>query len=85
VSGPSRSVSTAPTLTAAHWRKLSPTGVAILRLIAVPLSEGYSKKRLASTYGISPSSVQPLADRLENELREIAKEQPDLGDSRTAD
>jgi hypothetical protein len=38
---------------------------------------GYSKTQIAKWNGIALSSVSPLVERLENELREIAGEPPD--------
>ncbi|CAN5221792.1 hypothetical protein BH18ACT12_BH18ACT12_17360 [soil metagenome] len=43
-----------------RWELLSPTAVAILRLVIVPLLEGYSKTQIAKSNGIALSSVRPL-------------------------
>jgi len=61
-------------MTDERWQMLSPTGVAILRLIVIPRLEGCSRTEIAKSNGIAPSSVRPLEERLTNELLELAGE-----------
>jgi hypothetical protein len=69
-SGPSRSRSTRPpAITEERWLTLSPTGVAILRQIMVPLHfENCSPTEIGKRLGIKPFAVRLLVELLATEL-----------------
>ncbi len=79
VTEPRRSASTPrPTITPEmleqRWANLSPQSTATLRLIAIPISQGYKRTELAKQPEISLVCVRRLLETLESELRRIANE-----------
>ena len=51
-----------------NWHALSPRGQAILRLVGVPTSLGYSVGEIASELGTTTSWVSSRLDELRNEI-----------------
>jgi len=50
---------------------LSERGTAILRLVGIPLSEGFSDREIAGRLRISARSVSDLVLELQDELRQL--------------
>jgi DNA-binding CsgD family transcriptional regulator len=53
------------------WVRLSPRSTAILRLIATPISEGYSPKEIAHELGTSPRWISDRLDELRDEIERL--------------
>jgi DNA-binding CsgD family transcriptional regulator len=64
--GPNFSASTV------DWTALSPRGTAILRLIARPISEGYSQREIARRLGTTGRWVSDRLDELRDELAQLS-------------
>jgi DNA-directed RNA polymerase specialized sigma24 family protein len=54
------------------WGMLSPEARATLRLVATPLSDGYSPMEIGRALGISTGCVEDALDDLRLELIELA-------------
>jgi DNA-binding NarL/FixJ family response regulator len=53
------------------WTSLSPRGQAILRQIARPISNGFSKTEIAARLGTSPKWVSDRLSELRSELERL--------------
>jgi DNA-binding NarL/FixJ family response regulator len=53
------------------WTRLSPQGQAILRQIARPISNGFSKTEIATRLGTSPKWVSDRLSELRSELERL--------------
>jgi len=61
-----------PTIPSAiDWTRLSPRGRAILRQVAHPISNGFSKREIAKRLGTSTQWVSHRMDELRRELERL--------------